>query len=142
MAGLSSLWALNGEWHLSRRIVHGDGSTATLEGKAVFARSGPRLIQDETGILTLDGSELEATQRYVWERAGPLLQVYFSDMRPFHAIPLNVVAPEAVHLCAPDRYEVAYDFENWPFWRSVWRVEGPRKDYVMTTTYDQSGREP
>ena len=135
MAGLSSLWALSGTWRLLRRIVHGDGSEASLVGQAVFSRSGPRLIQDETGVLTLAGRELQASQRYVWERAGSQLNVYFSDMRPFHAVPLEVVAPDAVHLCPPDRYEVTYDFENWPNWRSVWHVEGPRKDYVMTSTY-------
>ena len=135
MAGLSSLWALSGTWHLTREIHHGDGSEAQLQGRAVFSRSGPRLIQDETGTLILDGREMQASQRYVWDRAEGQLNVYFSDMRPFHSVPLGVAHPEAVHLCPPDRYAVAYDFETWPEWRSVWHVEGPRKDYRMTSHY-------
>ena len=68
-------------------------------------------------------------------RDGGFLNVYFADMRPFHSVPLGVEAPEAVHLCPPDRYQVTYDFGAWPGWRSVWQVEGPMKDYVMTTDY-------
>ena len=47
--------------------------------------------------------------------------------------PLADPSPRTVHLCAPDRYEVAYDFTAWPHWSATWTVEGPRKDYVMTS---------
>ena len=133
--GLGSLWALEGRWSLTREVRHADGRIDRLEGEAIFQRSGPKLVQDETGLLTVGNQTLEAKQRYIWEAAGPLLNVYFADLRPFHTVALNARTHKAVHLCPPDRYEVAYDFADWPRWRAVWQVEGPRKDYRMTSKY-------
>jgi hypothetical protein len=137
MAGLQSLAALEGRWRLARRIVNADGSEAALDGATVFRRDGPRLIQEEDGWLRLPGgvAPIRAWRRYVWTAGEGRLEVLFEDDRPFHAVPLRVARPEAVHLCDPDRYAVTYDFTAWPAWRSVWQVEGPRKDYVMTSDY-------
>ena len=131
----ASLWSLAGQWSLDRQIRHADGRENSFIGKAVFTRSGSRLIQEESGLLQLDDQALEARQRLVWKQAGPSLRVHFADMRPFHEFSLGVTNPEAVHDCPPDRYHVAYDFAHWPIWRSVWTVTGPRKDYVMRSTY-------
>ena len=133
--GLASLWALEGRWGLTREVRHEDGRIDRLEGITDFLRSGPRLIQDETGSLTVESQVLEARQRYVWEDAGGQLNVHFADLRPFHTVMLNAPEPTAVHLCPPDRYEVRYDFRSWPRWRATWTVEGPRKSYVMTSNY-------
>lgn len=133
--GLASLWVLEGRWHLSRVITHGDGREDRLEGEAIFTRAGPRLVQEEIGTLCTGGQEFEARQRYLWAEAAGRIDVSFADNRPFHSIPLNDSTPQTVHLCPPDRYEVAYDFTHWPHWRATWTVEGPRKDYVMVSTY-------
>ena len=132
---LVSLWSLAGQWSLVRKIRHADGRENSLIGNAAFTRSGPRLIQEESGLLQLDDQALEARQRLVWTQDGPLLRVHFADMRPFHEIPTGVADPEAVHDCPPDRYRVAYDFARWPIWRSAWTVIGPHKDYIMNSTY-------
>ena len=134
-AEFASLWDLAGHWSLARRIRHADGRENSFSGKAVFTRSGSRLIQEESGLLRIDDQSLKARQRLVWNQDGPLLKVHFADMRPFHEIPVGVADPETVHHCPPDRYHVAYDFAQWPIWRSVWTVTGPRKDYVMNSTY-------
>ncbi len=133
MPGLTSLWALTGTWSLTRQITHGDGSAYSLEGTVEFHRSGPRLIQDEAGTLTYGGQSLKASRRFIWEKAGDQARVYFDDMRPFHSFPLGVAKPTAVHICPPDRYEVTYDFTQWPKWQAVWQVEGPNKDYRMVS---------
>lgn len=134
-AGPASLWAFAGTWTLTRRIAHGDGRTDRLSGTCTFMRSGPRLLQDETGVLETADGRFNATRRYVWGEAPGRLEIRFADMRPFHSFPLGVTRPETVHLCDPDRYHVAYDFGAWPVWRTVWTVEGPRKDYVMDSTF-------
>ena len=134
-AEFASLWSLAGEWSLHRQIQHADGRENSLTGKATFTRSGTRLIQEESGLLRLDDQALEARQRLVWKQDGSLLRVHFPDMRPFHEFPLGIADPEAVHDCSPDRYHVAYDFARWPIWGSTWTVTGPRKDYVMNSTY-------
>ena len=133
--GPTSLWSLAGKWSLSREMIHSSGEVDRFEGNATFTRTGPRLIQDETGTLTTPSGSFTATRRYVWTERGGRLEVSFDDMRPFHTIPLGEVRPETVHLCDPDRYQVAYDFSDWPRWRTVWTVEGPRKDYVMKSRY-------
>ncbi|MDJ0639312.1 MAG: DUF6314 family protein [Paracoccaceae bacterium] len=138
MPGLPSLWALEGTWRLDRTIRHETGETDRFTGTCVFQRSGTRLLQDETGTLETGGASFEATRRYVWAESNGRLDVYFDDMRPFHSIPLNTEAPETVHLCDPDRYQVAYDFGRWPEWRATWRVEGPRKSYTMQSVYQPS----
>ena len=130
-----SLWALAGRWRLSRRIVHSDGREDVLEGTCTFTRSGPRLIQDERGLLETGEGRFEATRRYVWSETNGRLDVHFDDVRPFHSIPLGVARPETTYLCPPDRYSVAYDFSRWPDWQSTWTVEGPRKRYVMTNRF-------
>lgn len=135
-SGLSSLTALAGRWRLSRIIRHRAGQEARLEGQTRFAWKGRQLCQDETGLLTIgSGPALKATRRYVWRQRGGLLEVFFDDGRPFHTVPVGAIFHETVHLCAPDRYAVAYDFSDWPVWYSRWTVEGPRKDYVMDSTY-------
>ena len=135
VVGLKSLWALEGRWRLEREITHGDGSVNQLTGVAQFSRSGHRLVQDETGTLVLGTQALKASRRYIWTAAEGRLDVYFDDMRPFHTVPLGVERHETVHLCDPDRYAVRYDFTGWPNWHACWHVEGPRKDYVMTSQY-------
>ena len=137
--GLASLWAFEGRWHLSRVIRHGDGREDRFEGEAVFTRSGPRLVLDEKGQLRVGPQVLEAEQRYIWQASDGRIDVHFSDLRPFHSIPLKDPTPRTVHLCDPDRYEVAYDFTAWPRWSATWTVEGPRKDYVMVSNYHRMG---
>lgn len=135
MAGLKSLWALSGRWTLVRRIRHADGREDRFEGETAFRRSGPRLVQDEDGVLVTAGGAFRASRRYVWSRQEGRLEVSFADMRPFHTVPLGVARPSTTYLCPPDRYSVTYDFTGWPEWRSEWRVEGPSKDYVMSNLF-------
>ena len=140
IGGLSSIWALEGDWWLTRTIVHGDGAENSFEGVAHFARSGARLIHDEDGLLEMVPGQvpLKATRRYVWSQEGGRIEVAFGDMRPFHTIATGVERPETTYLCAPDRYNVSYDFSAFPDWTSVWHVEGPKKDYVMTSRFTPS----
>ncbi len=131
-----SLAQFEGRWRLERRIEDAERGEMWLEGEAVLARSGHRLVYTETGILTISGQRpLTATQRYIWQDRAGWVAIRFADGRPFHGFPLRVARAEAVHLCDPDRYEVSYDFSAWPEWSSEWHVSGPRKDYVMRSRY-------
>lgn len=129
--------AFAGRWSMTRDIIHGDGLTGRLVGEAVIAPTGPGLWRySESGELTLGASEpFRATRDYLWRAAEKAIDVSFADGRPFHRIELSALTPATVHLCDPDRYAVAYDFTLWPEWSARWQVEGPRKDYTMTTTY-------
>ena len=137
MAGIPSLAALEGLWTVSRRVQHSDGRVDTFEGRADFRRSGGRLVQQEEGIMTPGRAAqgLRATRSYIWSANEGRLDVAFDDMRPFHSVPLGADIHETVHLCDPDRYQVAYDLRDFPTWSTVWTVEGPRKSYVMTSHF-------
>jgi hypothetical protein len=143
MIGPASLWDFEGDWRLERRIVHAGGQgDARLSGTARFLRSGSALVHEETGTLWVDGDAgpgLQAVRRYLWRAEAEWIDVCFEGGGPFHRISLGVPRTEATHLCAPDRYEVGYDFSRWPDWQTVWRVTGPRKDYVMTSRFARSG---
>ncbi len=132
-----SLAAFEGRWRLDRVIRQADGPEGRLKGHATFTRGGPgTLVCDEEGEMQLGTAPpLRATRRYLWRSGGGGIEVSFDDNRPFHGFTLGVAAPTAIHICPPDRYEVAYDFADWPIWRATWTVEGPRKAYVMTSRY-------
>lgn len=135
MGGLTSLWELEGLWRLERDIVHADGTGARFEGECLFTRTGPRLLQEETGTLVTSTGRFAGSRRYVWSADEGRLVLHFEDMRPFHDISLGTPRPTARHDCPPDVYRVAYDFSRWPDWQATWRVTGPRKAYVMESTY-------
>ncbi len=142
-AGLTSLSSLSGRWRLARKITHDDGTAHGFEGESVFSWSGPRLIEDQSGLLDIgSGAPLIATRRYVWTAEAGRIEVLFDDMRPFHTIPLSVVNPETTHLCPPDRYHVTYDFGAFPTWHAVWEVEGPKKAYRMESRYSRDSALP
>jgi hypothetical protein len=123
-----------GAWRLSREILHASGATFGFEGWAHFRWDGTVLVQQEEGWLQPPGGPpMRAERRYLW-RGG--LEVSFEDGRPFHIVPPR--GGRAEHSCPPDHYVVAYDFDRWPLWRSVWQVAGPRKAYEMISAYQKA----
>ncbi len=130
-----------GRWHLTRRIEDARaGSTGSFEGIASFTPDDDGLIYEEVGELRLPQgpngrSSFQATRRYLWRAEEDGLLVLFDDGRDFHRIGLVGDAATGFHHCPPDDYEVSYNFARWPDWRAIWRVSGPRKDYMMITDY-------
>jgi len=125
-----------GRWSIERTIRDALGPDGRFEGMAVLAPDGNGLVYRETGMLVLGETRLQAERKYLW-RVGDSadeIVVTFTDGRFFHSFELNDGA-EARHDCAPDTYNVRYDFTDWPIWQAVWRVRGPRKDYEMTSRY-------
>lgn len=126
-----------GSWDLDRQIDdRRAGTWATFAGQAEFLAQDGGLRYHETGVLHLPGvAPIKAERIYHWHGDGADVAVTFEDGRPFHTVSLSDPAPQARHWCDPDIYDVAYGFEDWPVWTSQWRVAGPRKDYVMISTY-------
>lgn len=120
-----------GGWSLRRTISHADGTKAEFSGKAVWHPHEQGLRYLETGQLVVNGhTSFHAEREYLWL---PDLSVLFDDGRFFHNVPSN--GGEARHWCDPDDYVVSYDFADWPEFTTNWRVKGPRKDYVMVSSY-------
>ncbi|GAA4216988.1 hypothetical protein GGQ68_003020 [Sagittula marina] len=119
-----------GRWQIAREIAHSDGTQARFAGTAVWTLGESGADYVETGVLEMGTARFNAERRYRWTDA---LEVYFDDGRFFHAVPQS--GGRASHWCDPDQYDVTYEFADWPRWRAVWRVRGPRKDYTMISCY-------
>ena len=123
-----------GRWVIEREIVHAGAPPAQFVGQAEWTATTGGADYFETGVLKLAGhSDMQAERRYRWDND---LNVYFDDGRFFHQVPALGGGTE--HWCDPDDYKVAYDFDHWPQWSARWAVQGPRKNYVMTSRYRQA----
>ncbi|MDY6858173.1 MAG: DUF6314 family protein [Pseudomonadota bacterium] len=137
---MPELAAFEGDWLLERQISDAlAGAAGRFDGQARFAPGADGLIYDEEGVLHLPGQPpMAATRRYLWRAEAAGIAVFFDDGRPFHGFG-STGTEQATHHCGPDLYQVRYDFSDWPRWRTLWRVTGPRKDYVMRSTYRRPG---
>ncbi|MBT0957139.1 trigger factor [Alphaproteobacteria bacterium KMM 3653] len=122
-------------WQLARVIEDSlTASTTRFAGQASVTETGAHWTYAETGHLYLaSGQSLVAERSYLWQPSGQGVDISFPDGRAFHRMDLSGGGDH--HWCDPDSYDVTYSFAHWPAWRAVWRVKGPRKDYVMTTDY-------
>ena len=125
-----------GTWALQRRIEdRKQGQVLLGQGQAVLQWQGAQLIYDEELVLELPGGPISGTRRYLWQARGRGIDVLFADGRFFHHITLGAGASADTHHCDPDLYRGSYGFSDWPVWTACWQVSGPRKDYVMQSTF-------
>lgn len=128
---IPDLAAFEGQWQVDRVIEdQRAGQTGRFTGTALFRPDAQGLVYEERGRLDLGGTHFEAERRYLWRMGDGGIDVCFEDGRFFHRI-----GPKAAHWCDPDDYHVLYDFGDWPRWQAVWRVTGPRKRYLTSSTY-------
>ncbi len=106
---------------------------ARFDGVARFTADDAGMLMQETGQMQMAGQSFAATRRYHWRPDGDGIAVHFDDGRFFHRF--STAQTTASHWCDPDRYQVRYDFADWPVWHSVWQVEGPRKSYSMKSRF-------
>jgi len=126
-----------GRWRIARRIEDQWMSTTGLfEGVARFTADGQGLSYREVGELRLpQEAPMAASRNFLWREDGDGIAVFYADGAPFHRIAGDAPVVQAWHACGQDDYEVSYNFTRWPDWRAIWRVRGPRKDYVSITDY-------
>ena len=129
---------LKGVWWLTREVDdRRAGERGRLTGSAVFSPDGPGdLHYSEKGRLVIGAHDGPALQsyRYVFPETGRAV-VHFSDGRLFHELNLSAGRWDCSHDCDPDRYEGAFTVLGPDAWRVVWRVQGPRKDLTLDSTY-------
>lgn len=114
------------------------GLEGRFEGTARFAWDGDWLVCQEKGELSFAGIKpMAGTRTYLWREGEGGIDVHFEDERFFHRIGTGA-SPEAGHWCDPDRYDVAYDFADWPNWQATWTVMGPRKNYKSTSYFSRA----
>lgn len=122
-----------GQWAITREIEdRRAGQLSHAEGSVVISETAEGARFQERLTLYLPGQPaMKAERRYLWQVSGTAVSVCFEDGRDFHQIQLGQAQSADHHDCAPDTYDVVYDFSQWPIWCSEWTVRGARKDYVM-----------
>lgn len=130
-----------GSWQIARQIDDAlSGTQASFDGIATIEAGAQSWRYVEKGKLALVGAKpMTAERQYIWQADESGIDIHFDDGRFFHRLILGGASPEAPtaqHWCDPDQYNVTYDFSKWPCWTSVWQVEGPRKNYVMTSVFN------
>lgn len=138
MHRLKGLDQFEGTWRLERQIEdRKSGIEGHLQGQATMTATEPGVLEyEEKGELVYgEQAPMAAERRYTWRAGEGEINVFFEDGRPFHTIALDRLMPDDNHHCDPDFYHVSYDFTDWPVWRAIWRVVGPKKNYRMVSTY-------
>ncbi|MCU1321419.1 MAG: hypothetical protein JWM43_1068 [Acidobacteriaceae bacterium] len=114
-----------------------------MSGLACFdAAEGGRLLYRESGELTLqDGTTLRSEQRYLYEpiEGGFAVRLHGSEELFETVLPVadaggNWVG-SAEHLCKADSYASEYVFRPDGTFQIRHAVQGPRKDYLVHTSY-------
>lgn len=129
-----------GDWFF-RRVI--EDRLNSVEGRAegsvkFHPRTDGGMDYLETSILTYgDHPPMTSERQYIWQDADDGIEVSFDDGRFFHRIDEGKPLSSADHKCEADMYHVTYDFREWPKWNSVWRVQGPKKDYRLTTEFER-----
>jgi len=128
-----------GRWQIDRVIDDAlTGQSITGQGVAHFIAepTGHLVYEEALSLIYPDQPRpFEATRRYIWQGQGGVIEIRFEDGRLLQRLSLSGSNVGDVHHCDPDRYDGRYEFADWPQWRAIWRVTGPRKDYLMTTVY-------
>ena len=130
--GMATKAGLIGRWRIVRRIEDRLGPDATFEGEGSFAPHAAGLAWEEAGAFRIgDSAAMAATRQYLWRFVDDRIHVDYANGAPFHDFAPD--APAARHLCGDDLYIVDYSFDPPDAWRAIWRVTGPRKNYVSTS---------
>ena len=135
---------LRGRWDLNRTITE-PNQTSTFMGTALFTAETPTTyFYEENGTLSFaDGTTLAGTQNYAYHWHGDTLSIDFRDRvrhgqryvdLVFHQQGDHFVAA-ATHACAPDLYQHHMTWISATAFTTEITVKGPRKNYVMKSTY-------
>jgi hypothetical protein len=134
---------LAGSWRVERSVRDlAGGDEGRFSGTTTF---GPLeaggLLHHESGVFTWRGvpRAAERTLRFLPGSTPGTADVRFADGRPFHELDLTSGRHVAGHPCAADLYRGEFTVVDGDHWRTVWRVDGPAKDLVLTTDYAREG---
>lgn len=123
-----------GHWQIVRIIEDVPaGIIGEFWGQAEFVSDGAGLTCTETGVLRYRGHDYHSGRTLLWRWPEPdRIDVRYEDGRLFHEFLRE--QPLAIQVSGEDRFTVAYEFLD-AEWLATWTVEGPARDYRMTTRY-------
>ena len=143
---ISTLEFLAGGWRAERVIEDFHSGTAgAFTGTASFTALGDAahpgaLGYREHGQLVYGRHRGPASRSLLYlPAADGSVAVRFADGRPFYALDLRPGIWQADHPCGMDGYHVTVQLLGPDAYTEQWRVTGPGKDYLMTTTLTRLG---
>lgn len=128
---------LQGDWQLTRETDdHINDQRYRFAGASQFLASQDGLIQHDKGMLSLEnGQAFQAEQRYLWQFSAEQILIKFTDNRLFLTLSPPFTLCDSQHLCGQDDYVARFEFLSNTEWYVRFQVNGPRKNYVMTSHY-------
>jgi hypothetical protein len=136
---------LRGRWQVERAITDfRSGQSGSFAGRARCAAapagSAGALSYHEQGELSFGSHRGPASRSLLYvPRSDGAVDVRFSGGRPFFRLDLRSGTCSAEHPCGSDSYLVTMRVLGPGAYIERWRVRGPGKDYVMTTTMVRLG---
>jgi hypothetical protein len=130
-AGTGRLNPFLGTWEVKRRIIDRfNRSLITFEGQAFVTP-----VQfEEHGDTRSDHATLRSSRTYRLDDADGDLVVRFPNLSEFVHIG-DGASQSVVHHCGPDLYRGRLFFRSLDAWAELWRVRGPRKNYLSLAHY-------
>lgn len=128
---------LVGTWELSRVIIdhRADERSDVLGTSELTLQADARIRWTESGTLHRRGTDVAVSRVLYLEPREPGWFVTFEDGRDFH--PWEPGSP-VEHACTPDMYVGLVAPMGDDRWSVEWRVNGPGKDYTMTSVLTRS----
>lgn len=138
--------SLRGTWKLQRHL----GVQGHMQGIAHFQPCGEGTLHyQETGKVIMNHGKVFAAHReYAYVYDQHTIAVYFwnvAQQRPdrllhklqFHTIQIAnpLLVATGTHKCVNDIYQAHYLFVDPQQFRLAYRVQGPRKDYMLTSHF-------
>lgn len=135
---------LDGEWHFIRE-VSGRTASASAQGTARFTRQNPHEYDfRENGTLSLtSGEKMQFFRSYIYRLTQNRLDVLYGDgpqqgehYQSYRYDPeFNRLLAVEEHHCSADCYRGTYRLIDRNTFILRTEVDGPKKDYVIGTTF-------
>ncbi len=131
-----------GRWSITRNI-HDEmnGENSIFLGEANIKKEELHFHYKEQGKLSLSyHASVNAAQSYFWRPVGnSVFEIFFNNGDYFHQLDLTMAVKLGIYctdyLCISDLYKVQYNFSQFPDWRTIWHVTGPRKKYQIYSCF-------
>lgn len=139
--------SLEGTWKLQREL----GEQGNMQGIACFQPCGEGVLHyQEQGKATFNSNSFSSCREYAYVCKQGAIAVHFWDQKHrqpagllhklhFHDAKAGIQALMAAgtHECANDLYKAHYLFINPQQFQLTYQVQGPRKDYTLTSYFSK-----
>lgn len=135
--------SLSGNWQFERNVAP---KNAKAQGQASYNKiTNDSLYYLELGILNIDDKKIDFKKEYYLLLNNNKIEIYKTKNRQdfFHKIDLiksnKRWSSFDIHKCQDDIYKIKYIVNSKNNFTIIYDVNGPSKNYILTTFYDKIG---